>query len=57
MEAVNLNLSSTEITESDKKYQYSFWRWYEKLASFCAKYLTPDWMDKDCQDPDRWLYY
>ena len=41
MEAVELNLPSTEITESDKKLQNSFWRWYEKLASFCEKEIIP----------------
>ena len=42
MEAVDLSLPSTEITESDKKYQNPFWRWYENLALFFDKELIPD---------------
>ena len=57
MEAVELNLPSTEITESDKKYQKSFWRWYEKMASFCEKQLIPEWAHKNGLDPDKWPYY
>ena len=56
MEAVNLSLPLTEISKSDQKYQNSFWRWYGKLASFCDRHLTADWMDKDRQDPDKWPY-
>lgn len=35
MQAVNLSLPSTEFSESIRKYQNSFWRWYEKLSSIC----------------------
>jgi hypothetical protein len=57
MKAVNLSLPSIKIAESDQKYQKSFWLWYEKLASFCDRHLTADWMDKVRQDPDKWPYY
>ena len=57
MEAVELSLLSTEITESEKKYQTSFWHWYETLASFCEKELIPGWADKTDQNPDKWPYY
>jgi len=57
MEAVELNLPSTEITDSDRKFQNSFWRWYEKLASFCEKKLIPGWADKTDQNPDNWPFY
>ena len=57
MEAVDLSLPSTEITESDKKYQTSFWHWYEKLASFCEKELMPGWADKNNQNHDKWPFY
>jgi len=57
MEAVNFSLPSTETADSDKKFQHSFWRWYEKLATFCAQHLAKDWTNKDCQDPDNWPYF
>ena len=57
MEAVDLSPPSTEITESDKKYQKALWRWYEKLATFCEKGLIPGWADKNDQDPDNWPFY
>ena len=57
MEAVNFSLPSTETADSDKKFQHSFWRWYEKLATFCAQHLAKDWTNKDCQDPDNRPYY
>jgi hypothetical protein len=57
MEAVDLSPLLTEITESDKKYQNSFWRWYEKLASFSEKELIPGWTDKNDQNPDKWPFY
>jgi len=57
MEAVDLSPLSAEITESDKKYQNSFWHWYEKLASFCEKELTPGWADQNDQSPDKWPFY
>ena len=57
MEAVDLSLPSTEITESDKKYRNSFWHWYEKLASFCEQELIPGWADKNGQNHDKWPFY
>ncbi len=57
MEAADLSPPSAEITKSDKKYQNSFWRWYEKLASFCEKELIPVWADKNDQNPDKWPLY
>jgi len=57
MEAVDLSLPSTEITEFDKKFQSSFWHWYEKLASFCEKELIPGWADQNDQSPDKWPFY
>ena len=57
MEAVELSPPATEITESDKKFQNSFWHWYEKLTSFCEKELIPEWADKNDQSPDKWPFY
>ena len=57
MEAVDPSLPSTEITESDKKFQSSFWHWYEKLASFCEKLLIPGWTDQIDQSSDKWPFY
>jgi hypothetical protein len=57
MQAVELNLPLPEITESDKKFQNSFWHWYEKLASFCEKELMPGWVDKNNQNHDKWPFY
>jgi hypothetical protein len=57
MEAADLSPPSAEITKSDKKYQNSFWRWYEKLASFCEKELIPGWADQNDQSPDKWPFY
>jgi len=57
IKATTPRLPSTEIAESEGESRNSFWRFYEKLTSFCAKYLTSDWMDKYCQDSDKWPYY
>jgi len=57
MEAVELRPLLAEITESDTKYQNSFWRWYEKLISFSEKELIPEWVDKNDQNPDKWPFY
>ena len=57
MEAVELSPPATEIKESDKKFQNSFWHWYEKLTSFCEKELIPEWADKNDQSPDKWPFY
>jgi hypothetical protein len=57
MEAVDLSPLSAEITESDRKFQSSFWHWYEKLASFCEKELIPGWADQNDQSPDKWPFY
>jgi hypothetical protein len=57
MKTVNLRLPSAEFSEFVRIYQNFFWRWYEKLCSICEKYFVPDWMDKDCQDPDKSPYY
>ena len=57
MKAVNLSLPSTEFSESIRKYQNFFWRWYEKLSSICVKYFIPDWVVKDCQKSDKLPYY
>jgi len=57
IEAVNPRLPSTEIDEFEGKCRNSFWSFYEKLTSFCAKHLTSDWMHKYCQDSDKWPHY
>ena len=57
MEAVELNLPSTKITETDKEYQISICSWYEKLASFCEKELIPEWVDINGESPDKWPFY
>ena len=57
MEAVERNLPSTEIAESDRKLRNSFRRWYEKLASLCEKKLIPGWADKTDQNLDNWPFY
>ena len=57
METIDLSLPSTEFSESNNKHQNPFWRWYEKVSSICEKYYIPDWIDKDCQDPDKWPNY
>ena len=57
METVNLNLPSTQFSESDQEYQNPFWRWYEKLSLIGEKHFIPHWLDKEDQDPDKWPFY
>jgi DNA-binding NtrC family response regulator len=55
-EMTNIDVFLNDALEAKKNGKNLWWRWYERMGSFCEKRFGPKWKDKDKEFWDKFMY-
>ncbi|MDP6180060.1 MAG: response regulator [Desulfatiglandales bacterium] len=52
----NITTFLNDILEAKEKGEKPWWRWFDRMASFCEDKFGPDWQEKDKDFWEKFLY-
>lgn len=55
-EMTNIDVFLNDVLEAKENGKNLWWRWYERMGSFCEKRFGPKWKDKDKEFWDKFMY-
>lgn len=56
-EMTNIDVFLNDVLEAQDQGKSFWWRWYDRMGSFCERKFGPKWKDKDKDFWDKFMYY